>query len=268
MKILLVSPLFSQHWDLGHLWIKAFSDLGHHVSVWDFRLCPEPPHTTYDFAFVLKGSIRTPFQLKSPKFVHWPDAVERTPDLQETLSEYDKVFGSDRTAEWIEWLPEGISWDPDLHKPLPGLERTIDTFFFGTNTERKFKFLNIMQPQVMAGNGWSREIQALYLIGLVDMLSRVRIALNVHPNLMGPNGRMFEAMSCAFTITDKVRDVDTVLGEELTRRVGFDTPEEGKAMIEYFLSRPSERDELWEAEREAIKPYTYKAAAKKVLSYV
>jgi len=267
MKILLVTPIFSQHWDLGHCWLKAFSDLGHHVSLWDFRLTPEPPTEDYDLAFVLKGHQRTPHQLHSPKMVHWPDAVERTPDLQDTLSEYDEVFGTDGSCEWMHWMPEGISHDPDLHKNYK-LERTIDSFFFGTYTERKFEFLNVIKPQAMVGNGWSKEIHALYSSGLIDMLNRVKVSINVHPNMMGPNGRMFESMACAFTITDKVRDVDKVLGAELLERVGFDTPQEGRALVEYFLEHEKEREELFVAEREAIKPYTYRAAAERVLRYV
>lgn len=265
MNILLAVPIFENHWTSGHFWLKAFSQLGHYVCLWDYRLQPDPPNVSYDFAFVHKGYEDTPSKLKGKKVCIWPDAPERTPNIRALHAQYDAVFMSnDPSASWAYFLPGVIGWDPDIHKPV-AVPKTIDTIFFGTATARKQEFLRAIRPTMLVGNGWGSNVSPAYLWDLIHLLSASRVSINVHPNTVGPNGRLFESMACTFTLTDIVPGVAESIGSELAEKLGFRTPEEGRDKVEYYLGREKEREELFLAGREAIRPHTYLEAAKKVL---
>ena len=273
MKILHCSPVFSVPWyDCGWFFIKAFMQLGHHITIWDYRLDLFPQTDEYDLAFVYKGNRDTLTLLPhGPKICYYPDDMSREPGIEHVLSGYKHVLTTVRpTPKNQEWFPTG--YDPDLHKPL-STEKNINSIFVGTHTLYKAQFLNVIRPDCIFGNGWTegmntpvKNFPAIYLHEYVRALSLARVAVNMHRDFLGLNSRLFEMCACTFTLTDIVPGVEEVLGKELCSKVGFSTPEEGREKVEYYLARPQEREELWQAERKAILPYTYLECAKRVIA--
>lgn len=279
MNILLATPLYSQHYDAGHFWLKALNDLGHYVRVWDYRLFPTPPPDRGDFTLVLKGESVDPRLLGRPRICYWPDALERTPGVQDVLQDYDRVYTPVRpTPPGMTWLPTG--WDPAIHG-CTGAPRDIPSLYIGTNNSpRKVEFLKVIDPWAVAGNGWGYPgtgvvaVMGLrppksafpphYLHDFVALTSRAKVAIDIHQGPAGLNRKLFELIPSAFTIVDRVPGVEEVLGD-ITDQVSFATPEKGRALLEQWLINTRGREALWEKEKVRIAPYTYLNAAKKVL---
>lgn len=276
MNILLATPLYSQHYDSGHFWLRALQELRHNVRVWDYRLEPAlflQHGWTFDVAIVLKGEGVDPRILSGTRFCYWPDNFERNPGIENILQYYDQVFTPVRpTPEGYEWLVTG--YDPLIHRSIP-TEKDIRTLYIGTNNSpRKAKFIKELSPYVLAGNKWENEpywretLPPQYLGDFVLLANRAMIAINIHQGDVGVNRKLFELIPCTFTITDLVPGVEEILGEELAKKVGFITSEGAQKLIDYYLEHPGEREELWEMEKQKIKGYTYLEAAKKVLSFL
>jgi len=276
MNILLVTPLYSQHFDAGNFWLRALNQLGHSIIVWDYRLDKNPPPFTHypDVTIVLKGETIDPRKLPSPKFNYWPDALERTPGIEEVLKHYDKVFTPVRpTPDWMEWLPTG--WDPAIHVDRE-VHRNVDTIYVGTaNSGYKIKMIEEINPKWLFGNDWKRVdrwgnvIKPVYLHELVLTLNRSKILIDVHQSpTVGLNRKFFEMIACGFTIVDRVPGVEEILGSELASNVTFPSPDEAKELIKYYLEHPEERSKLWSLEREKIQEYTYEKAVKRILNYL
>lgn len=296
MKILLASPFYSQHWDAGHYWARAFSRLGHELVLWDYRTDASPPDgTRCDLAVVMKGN---PYvgavasAVAQQSVCYWPDSFERGPDdgdqppanfpkPEELLKSYDIVFTPIRpTPEGLVWLPG--AWDEKVHVRQDAIEFR-DALFAGTRTDRKAEFLKSISPLHVFGNGWTntdeRDVVASigslghhgprYLHDYVATLSSYLIAINVHRDNIGVNRRLFEMMACGFTITDRVPGVVEILGEELAEKVTFETPEEGREMKDRYLGRHlAEVAVLWDLEKKAIANYTYIHLARSIIDQV
>jgi len=272
MNVLLITPLYSTHYDAGCFWLRALNQLGHSVQVWDYRLDKNPPPFIHypEVTLVLKGESINPEKLPSPKFNYWPDALERTPGIEEVLKHYDKVFTPIRpTPDWMEWLPSG--WDPAIHKEL-NITKAMRTIYIGTvNSEYKVKMIRGIKPDLVYGNGWhlGPEFGPKYLHDLTYTLNHAELLIDVHqsPNI-GVNRKLFEMISCGFTIIDRVPGLEEILGWGLTQQVSFTSSDEAKELIRYYLERPKERGEIWQLEREKIQGYTYGKVVEKVLSYL
>ena len=267
MNILLVTPLYAGGFDAGHFWLKALNELGHLVAVWDYRTQPIPPPVKVDFTLVMKGESIEPRTLRRPRICYWPDALERTPGIEQVLQHYDRVYTPVRpTPAGMTWLPTG--WDPSIHRVMQA-PRDIPSLYIGTNNSpRKRGFLAVVKPTFLAGNGWPDTWQALgpqYLHDFVALASRAKVAINIHQGPVGLNRKLFELIPSAFTITDRVPGVEEVLGEDLGYQVSFDTPEEGKSLLEWALLHPEKMEELWAKEKAKIAPYTYLNACRKIL---
>ncbi len=273
MNILLVTPIYSAHYDAGWFWLRAFQKLGHTVTIWDYRLDSKPPPIIHypDLVLVLKGESIDPRRLPSPRFCYWPDAFERDPGVEERLRGYDKVFTSNRpTPEWMIWLPTG--WDPVIHRNLE-LKREVSSVYVGTaNSEYKIKMISEIRPNHIRGNGWGRDISgpAIYLHELVSYLNQMRVLIDVHQSpRAGLNRKLFEMIACGFTLVDRVPGVEEILGLRLADQVSFRTPERARELIQYFLYHPSSgREDLWRREREQIAKHTYESAVEAVLDLV
>jgi len=270
MNILLITPLYSTHYDAGWFWLRALNQLGHSVQVWDYRLDVDPPPFFHypEVTLVLKGETIDPRKLPSPKAVYWPDDLERTPGIEKVLQHYDKVFTPVRpTPDWMEWLPTG--WDPAVHKNL-NISRDVETIYVGTaNSEYKIKMVEKIWPEKVHGNGWREWYPPVYLHELVQVLNRGRILIDVHQSpTVGLNRKFFEMISCGFTITDRVPGMEEILGWGLTHQVSFTSSDEAKELIRYYLERPREREEVWLLQREKIQEYTYEKAVKRILSFL
>jgi len=290
VNILLVTPLYSQHWDSGWFWLRALNQLGHAVSVWDYRLDRKPPQffRLPDVTLVLKGEGIDPKIFPSPKLCYWPDALERTPGVEEVLMHYDKVFTPVRpTPDWMEWLPTG--WDPAIHRDL-GTERATHSVYIGTfNSKQKLDKITSIGPQVIAGNGWEQVLDRRhwrtvpervghgsrlllgphYLHDFVRLANQAKVLIDVHQNpKVGLNRKLFEMIACGFTIVDDVPGVREVLGDDVYSRVCFRSPLEARNLIEFYLEHIEEREKLWQLQKQSIQKYTYLETAKKVLSYL
>jgi len=272
MNILLATPLYSQHYDAGHFWLRALNQLGHSVQVWDYRLDKDPPPFAHypEVTIVLKGENVDPRKLPRPAINYWPDALERTPGIEETLKLYDKAFGLVKPlSDWMEWIPTG--WDPAIHKDL-GLLKAMRTIYVGTaNSKYKTDMIHRIKPDLVYGNGWrsSPEFGPRYLHDLTYVLNHAEVLIDVHQSPdTGPNRKLFEMIACGFTIVDRVPGVEEILGWGLTNQVGFKTPEEARELIKYYLERPKEREKIWQLEREKIQEYTYEKVVKRILGHL
>ena len=273
MKILLVTPLYSQHFDAGWFWFRAFQHLGHEVDVWDYRLDEAPVwKREYDLTLVLKGESVYPDLLPHPCFCYWPDAFNREPGIERKLGAYNKIFTPVRpTPSGMIWLPTG--YDPVIHHEVEG-KKEIASLYIGTNNSLgKALWLEEIGPRVVAGNGWGltegiHDLPPAYLHDFVRLASRAVVGIDLHQGEVGLNRKFFEMISCVFTITDKVPGVDEVLGKNLAEAVSFSSPQEAKVMIKHYLIHPDERKLLWDLEKKAIFPYSYTGAVEKVLSHL
>lgn len=263
MKILVATPFMSQHFDAGLFWAKALCSLWHSVILWDYRVQPEKitslSNSAYDLALVFKGEGLDPRLLHTPKVCYWPDALERTPGIEEVLQHYTKVFTPVRpTPNWMEWMPSG--WDPAIHRDL-GLPRVHLTMYIGTNnSDYKREMIMGIGPEVVYGNEWRAERilvsgMPVYLHELTHQLNTSQILIDVHQSpTVGLNRKLFEMVACGFTLVDEVPGAREVLGD---LPVYFQGVEEAKAAVAYYLAHPEERERIWALERKAIKPYTY-----------
>ena len=284
LRILLATPLYSaHHWDSGHFWLKAFNSLGNYVRIWDYRLELDTPVGQWDFTLIMKGESVDPETLPHPRFCYWPDALDRTPSIETLLAKYDKVFTPVRpTPADMEWLPSGF--DPDIHH-YNGAKKDIPSLYIGTNNgQRKIDFLKKIRPSIIAGNNWGgvaeqindgytqpiRLLLPQYLHDFVALASRAQVLINIHqgPQVpVGVNRKLFECCACGLTISDRVPGVVEILGPDLAQLVTFDTPQEGRELLEYWSDRTQEeRDEIWGKEKKAIEPFTYVEGVKRILN--
>lgn len=278
MKILVCSPFYAPHWDSGHFWVKALSELGHDLCLWDYRTQKDIPIYSPDIVLVLKGDLNTARRVKEefyavPVVCYFPDTFERFPkeEIDEYFSLYNEIFTPlVPTPKGTIFLPTG--WDEDIHVSK-GVEKYPVSVFIGTCTPRKEEYLKVILPTVIGGNGWERseipgrKIGEVYLHNYVTILSQSLVSVNVHRDPTGVNRRLFESMACTFTLTDIVPGVSNVLGPG-TWELGFSSPEEGRNKVNHFLSHPKETEELFKLGRELIAPYTYKNAVKEMLRCV
>ena len=268
MKLLIATPLFSFWGDAGHFWLRAFNRLGHYAIVWDYRLEPEPPKVEVDASIVFKGETIDPVILPRPSICYWPDAFERDPGIEEKLKKYDKVFTPVKpTPDGMIWLPTG--WEPLIHRDLK-LLRSIDTLYIGTaNSEYKVNMIKAIAPQVVAGNEWGkygvRALPPQYLHDFVHLVNQSKILIDIHqaPHI-GINRKLFESITCGFTLVDKVPGVDEIF-PGFYHDISFKSPDTARSKILYYLTHEKERDEVWELEKQAIQPYSYENCARQIL---
>ena len=206
-----------------------------------------------------------PRKLPRPTVNYYPDALERTPGIEDTLRLYDGVFTSVRpTPDWMEWLPTG--WDPSIHVDKK-VERELNTVYVGTkNSDYKKRMVMGISPQVLYGNGWANSISPRYLHDLVDVLNKAKVLIDVHQSPhVGVNRKFFEMISCGLTIVDRVPGVMEILGEVFGLLVTYTNVDEARSLIDYFLKNPEEREKVWSQQREKIQEFTYRKAAEKIL---
>lgn len=275
MKILLGSPIFSMHFDVGLFWARALSALGNSLYLWDYRLQPEVPKVDADFSFILKGQTVNADALPHPCLNYWPDAFERSPGIEKILSHYDLVFTPVRpTPEGIVWLPSGF--EPLVHRDM-GLERWIKSIYIGTNnSEYKKRMVWAIEPDRIAGNGWHypnlpviRQRTILmppqYLHDFVKWANQAKVLIDCHQSQgIGVNNKLLELIGCGFTIVDWASGIDELF-PDIWQKFTFRTAGEARELIQYYLSHEAERNELWERQKKAIEPYSYENCAKEVI---
>ena len=282
MRILLATPYLSQHFDSGLYWAGAFSRMGHHVQLWDYRREILPPNEGLDcdvFVGMKTGPEHSARVLGDvPKVVYWPDGFHRTPGLLRPLADaYDHKFTmANPYPEGWTFLPG--AWDPVIHQEPGDLfhsefhgDRPDNKLMYGTYTPWKEEVCEAVQPDVLFGNGWNREKWyiaelATYQDELVSQLQRVKLIINAHRDRhTGVGRRLFESIACAPTLTDRVPGLVEIFGLELAQVMSYATVQEAKTKAEVLVANDADRHALWMRQHAAIVPYTYDALAWKVL---
>lgn len=275
MKILVATPFMSQHFDSGLFWVKAMTNRGHSVYLWDYRLQPTMPHVVPDLTVVFKGENINPNNLPHPRFCYFPDWFSRFPGIESLLKEYDRVFTPVcPTPDWAVWLPSG--WDPDIHKDL-ALQRIKEAIYIGTaNSRYKIEMVKGIKPYYVFGNGWADIDFGLgvavrppvYLHDFVLTANQAGLLIDIHQErTIGLNRKCFEMAACGPTIYDAVPGIEDVFGD-LASEITFSSVEAAKIKVRLLLDDDKKRAEVWAKEREAIRNYTYEKCLDKMLSFL
>jgi len=268
-KVLLASPILTSEFDSGIYILKALSDLGHSVGIWDYRLEPNKRvDMDYDLLLVNKGESIDPDKFKSPKVCWYPDQLSRFP-VKEKLGKYDKVYSINKPEpgyEFVEWLPG--AYCPEVHRDL-GLEKCLKTIYIGTaNSLRKVEWVKEISPAVISGNNWDAygisASSPRYSINFTLVVNQAHIAINVHQSNWGIGRKIFELIPCTFTLTDRVEGVEDIFGG-LTDKMSFETPKEARELITFYLENEDERARIWGHEKKIVEPYTYRNQIAKIL---
>lgn len=268
MKVLLVTPFLTYAWNTGNLILKALGELKHYCIVWDPRASYIPDIHDYDVAIVQKGETVNPEDLKSPKINWFPDRLSRNPELHETLKKYDRIFTWNLPEhEWAEWLPLGF--DPDVHRDF-GLERRFDYIYIGTaNSKRKVEWIKQIKPQIIAGSNWEEYglnvYQPMHIPQFIRFMNLSKIVLNVHESAWGINDKTFFIPNCSFMLIDDIPGVRELFGDKVADKISFSSPKEANDLIKFYLDNSEERQAAWMKEKEVITPYTCRKQVTKLL---
>jgi len=282
VRILVATPFMSGHYDAGLFWVKAMTNHGHSVYLWDYRLQPVMPKVVADLTIVFKGESINPERLSHPRFCYFPDWFSRFPGIESQLIQYDKVFTPVcPTPSWAEWLPSG--WDPDVHRDLQ-LHRIKDAFYIGTaNSPYKKDMVKGIYPYYIFGNGWDDEEiwgktcgdrvthiinPPVYLHDFVQVANQAGILIDIHQEkTIGLNRKCFEMAACGPTIYDAVPGIEDIFGD-LAPEITFGSAEAAKIKIRLLLEDDQKRAEIWAREREAIRNFTYEKCLDKMLRFL
>jgi len=275
MKILLCTPYISTSWDHGLFIAKAISELGHHLTFWDYRLTSEPPSVDYDLAFVVKGLEGNIDKLRRPRVNWFPDFLVQCGDIEGFIDKFDYLFTTLKQEKGI-WLPGVL--DADVHHPYQA-EKIYDVVFVGAahSLERvKFikRFMRAFRGKFgLFGNDWLKYGIPAYPLSTHQEYARVfstaKIALNVHYSLfgIGTSYRVHEVAGCgsAMLLTDNVDGLE----ETYPMAPRFNSLEECLELTEYYLNDLRERRKLVkEMQKRAYEKFTYKHQVAKILKMV
>ncbi|MBC8287804.1 MAG: glycosyltransferase [Nitrospinae bacterium] len=161
------------------------------------------------------------------------------------------------------YLPQACF--PDIHKPLDNMEKGIyqaDVSFMGAayhNRVQSFPRLLDLDFKIW-GEGWNLETplgqqvqnnnKRVSTKETVEIYNAAKINLNLHSSTyhygINPDGdfvnpRTFEISACqGFQLVDNREDLSRMfkIGEEI---IAFDTLDQMRAQIDYYLARPEER---------------------------
>jgi len=268
MRILIATPYMSSHLDSGLFWARAINQLGHSITLWDYRYDQRTNFSRgFDLSIVFKGEVVDPKLLPGTKLIYWPDKFERTPGIiKDKLSLYDKIFTPVRpTPEGMVWLPSGH--DKDVHKDML-LERFYKSVYIGTlNSEYKHNMVYEIGPSKVFGNGWDSYCHEgpVYLDEFVRTANYTKVLIDIHQSPdTGVNRKLFEMISCGFTIVDRVPGIKEIF-PDIWAKFTFEDSKTAKELINYYLADYSEALNLWELQKKCIEPYSYLNCAKKML---
>ncbi len=191
----------------------------------------------------------------------------KAPDFFETLATYSAVFTT-KSQNVVRYQQLGqansyyipSAFEPSLHRPIPQNEsqigREYDVTFIGTYDDSRVRWLNQAGWERLHvwGNDWKRfpqfnqyqdriEPRAVYYTRLADLFSRSRCSLGLLREEAGDlhTQRTFEIPACgSLQFAPRNAEIQTFF-EEGKEIVLFDSPEELKDKLDYYLSNESER---------------------------
>lgn len=187
----------------------------------------------------------------------------------------------------VHYLPQCT--DPEVHRPVQLTDEDRAEFganvsLMGTMYPYRLKFMESLVEfkPVIWGKGWgkcsNKEIRGLSRdrdvrgLSKAKVLSATVISLNPHHplnDIKGVNRRTYDIAACrSFQLVDRKEDMDDIftIGKEI---ICFDTIQEVKKHLEYYLSHPDERVEIAHAAyQRVVRRHTYDHRAREILDMV
>ena len=281
--ILLVTPYLTADWDIGKLVMRALSQMGHRLVLWDAFTSRNPPNTEYDLSLVMKGhSVVDPYQQlrqDRPKVCWFPDHLWLFDGIDEYIDGYDYFFTISKESRGI-FLPGAA--DPIIHYPYPNQPLKYDIIYIGTAYPKcKVDFMRrfILRSKTerwsfnIFGNDWQQYgIKAdppQYLTNFSKVCAQSKLVLNLNDDLygVGPTRKIHEVASCgtALIILDKATGQD----ETYPMVPQFRSIDDAIELIRYYLNHAQERFELVQAMQAiAHEKYTYEHQLGVILEHV
>lgn len=183
------------------------------------------------------------------------------------------------------YLP--LACDPEIYKSLELTEKEKD--FYGSDVsfvgtcfpEREKFFLDLIGMDIKLkiwGGCWSNPSFKKYIAGgsrPAEEVSKIynasSIVINVHnhQSVYSPNTKVFEINACGvFQCSDKLKDIENLfdVGKELSC---YDSVENLKELVKYYLNNPEERKNIAQRGRERVlKEHTYRHRMAELLKMV
>jgi hypothetical protein len=249
--------VIEQNAGFGSEWFmdKAFRSLGHSTYCVDYRehryrLVPyfwnAPP---CDVFFLQRGDY-FPLQLiksvQTPRFFWASELVSRCRDQDRLLKSglFSHIFM--RTPACIEavvqkgWVEREqcsillSSFDENLFRIIPGVEKDIQVLFVGSLTPRRKILLDQIKQHfpVVVASAFGEE--------LVRLLNRAKIVLNIHADeYLDTETRVYETLGCrAFLLSEQLSPENPFTDKELVQAGNFN---ELTDKIDYYLRQEDER---------------------------
>lgn len=258
-----------------------------------------------DVFLALKGELILPETIRTIRKKYKMPAIlwfGDDPHLFHTISSriapaYDFVFTSSADAikwynelgvEKVEWI--GFACDPELHRSVTLKDEEKkkyggDIGFVGTYYKEREILATFADMDIrIYGPGWTTADNfkekfsgiyggnGLFLEEMVKFYNSRKIILNIHPGQQKHGGlkatfRVFEVTGCgAFLITDQPKGIEELfeIGKEI---VCYNSIDELRELINYYLQNPKEREEIaLRGQKRAYRDHTFEHRMKQILS--
>ena len=236
--------------------------------------------------------------LKVPVVFWFVEDFRTLPYWNEIATSYDHIFtlqGGEfhdalrsKGVRDCYYLPQACF--PDIHKPLEETDYQADVSFMGApyhNRVQSFPRLMDLDFKIW-GEGWNLETPLGRLVQnnnkrvsteeTVKIYNAAKINLNLHSSTyhygINPDGdfvnpRTFEIAACrGFQLVDNRKDMSRMfkIGQEI---IAFDTLEQMREQIDYYLSRPEERNAIaLKSYQRVLKEHTMEHRMQELLLHV
>lgn len=257
-----------------------------------------------DLVFVIRGSKLSADTLRAMssavRIIWFHDSAKRSDIRPEQLEQYDRIYVFE--AGDVPWLAQAhglkarflpMGFDPEIYRPLPGVEQDIDLFFVGKYyparrallerlardfPERRLAFygryLRYREPATWlqflgyraTGRGGTFVNKSLNPAEINRMYARSKICLNMHhaQSSHGCNPRVYEIMGAgAFQLVDDLPYLRETLDDVLARYGDYD---QLKALVQRYLEDADERRQSVALARSvALAQHTFARRVRQVL---
>jgi tetratricopeptide (TPR) repeat protein len=160
-------------------------------------------------------------------------------------------------------------YDPNLHRPLPEVERDLDIVMVGNFNHEVQRERSRWLARVAKLSQYYRICLTSNVYGeeYVHLLNRARIVFN--RSIRGEiNMRVYESLACGALLFNESDNAE--IGDLLTDRVHCVLYDEQnlEQLLEYYLTHPEERESIARAGNEKIAPYTYEHIYRRIYAEV
>ena len=178
--------------------------------------------------------------------------------------EYVKIFHQDGHSQTF-WVP--LACDSDVHNPLVA-NKLFDVGFVGNLGQRgtpRWSVLTEILPHFKT-NDYQR-YHSPREMGSVYGQSKIVFNASINGDV---NMRVFEGMAAgAMLVTDRIKNGLNELFSEGIHYVGYESIDEAKEKIAYYLSHDSERDKIAQTgQREVLEHHTYLKRCETIMLHV